>query len=423
MKSRYDCVVVGGGPAGCSAASIIAQGGFSTLLIERESVPRFHVGESLMPETYWPLQRLGLTDRMRESPFQVKKSVQFVTDDGRESAPFYFRMHDDRDCSETYQVERSQFDQMLFERAAELGADTRDRTRLVDLLWDDFRGDDFRSDAQDRVTGVMVRDADGQKHKIECPVVVDGTGQQAFLANKLKLKILDDDFKKAAIWTYYEGATRDDGDNAGATIILNTESKRSWFWFIPLSNNIASVGCVGDTDYLLKGRGQPVDVFAEELARCPGLTPRLRGATQRDEIRVTKEFSYQTKSSAGDGWVLVGDAFGFIDPVYSSGVYFALEMGIRAGDCVVEGLRTGNLSAQQLGSWCEPFNKGSQWIRKLVRAFYTDQFSIGRFMKEHPEHRAGVTDLLIGRIFHESAGVLFADMDASIERAKESPPS
>ncbi len=118
--------------------------------------------------------------------------------------------------------------------------------------------------------------------------------------------------------------------------------------------------------------------------------------------------------------MLVGDAFGFIDPVYSSGVYFALEMGVRAGDAIVAtDYRSGNLSGEQLGSWCESFKNGSQWIRKLVRAFYTEEFSIGRFMKEHPEHRGRVTDLLIGRIFHEGAGDLFEDMDASIERAKE----
>jgi flavin-dependent dehydrogenase len=409
MKSKYDCVVIGGGPAGCSAASIVAEAGFSTLLIERDSVPRFHVGESLMPETHWPLQRLGMAGRMRESAFQVKKSVQFVTHDGRESAPFFFRMHDDRDCSETWQVQRSEFDQLLFERAAELGAECHDCTRLLDVQFD----------AQNRATGVVVKDSSGQQLEIECSVVVDGSGQQSFLANKLGLKRIDQDLKKVAIWTYYDGATRDDGDNAGATIILNTETRRSWFWFIPLSGGQASIGCVGDTDFLLKGRGTSAEVFAEELARCPGLTPRLKHASATEDVRVAKEFSYQTTAGAGDGWVLIGDAFGFIDPVYSSGVYFALEMGVRAGDAIAEGLKNGDLSSNQLGSWCESFENGSQWIRKLVRAFYTEDFSIGRFMKEHPEHRGGVTDLLIGRIFHEGAGDLFADMDASIKRAKK----
>ncbi len=414
MKSEYDCVVIGGGPAGCSTASIVASAGYSTLLIERDSVPRFHVGESLMPETYWPLERLGLAQRMRQSGFQVKKSVQFVTHDGRLSAPFFFRMHDDRDSSDTWQVQRSDFDQLLFQRAAELGAECCDQTRLIDVLFDA----NDRAPGEDRATGVVIQDSSGLRREIQCSVVVDGTGQQSFLANKLGLKVVDKDLKKAAIWTYFEGAIRDDGDNAGATIIMQTETKRSWFWFIPLSGNVTSIGCVGDNDHLLKGRGKPAEVFAEELGRCPGLVPRLQDARQIEAVRVAKEFSYQTTSSAGPGWVLVGDAFGFIDPVYSSGVYFALEMGVRAGDAIVTGLQTGDLSGQHLGSWCEAFKNGSQWIRKLVRAFYTDQFSIGHFMKEHPEHRGAMTDLLIGRIFHDGAGDLFVDMDASIERAK-----
>lgn len=408
MKSSYDCVVIGGGPAGCSAAAVVAEAGFDCLLIEREAVPRFHVGESLMPETYWPLERLGLNERIRRCGWQTKKSVQFVTHRGTESEPFFFRQHDDRDCSETWQVERSEFDKMLFDRASELGADCYDQTRLIDVRLDD----------SGRATGVLIRDRDGNDHEIACKVVVDGTGQQSFLANKLGLKQVDPDLKKAAIWTYYKDAVRGEGDNEGATIILNTESKQSWFWFIPLSRGITSIGCVGDTDYLIKGRGKPENIFYEELERCPGLKPRLENATQLGDIRTAKEFSYMTKANAGDGWVLVGDALGFIDPVYSSGVYFALEMGVRAGDAVAEGLRKGDVSARQLGSWCASFKEGAQWVRKLVNAFYTKEFSIGRFMKEHPEHRGNVTDLLIGRVFGEGAGNLFADMDASIERAK-----
>ncbi|MFK8111639.1 MAG: NAD(P)/FAD-dependent oxidoreductase [Rubripirellula sp.] len=408
MKSEYEVVVIGGGPAGGSAATVVAEAGFDTLLIEREPVPRFHVGESLMPEAYWALDRLGLNQRIQASGWQKKKSVQFVTHDGRESEPFFFRQHDDRPCSETWQVERSEFDKMLFDRAAEVGAECLDRTRLIDV----------KLDENGATKGVVLRDADGNDHQVKCRVVIDGTGQQAFMAGKLGLKEVNPDLKKAAIWTYYKDAVRGDGDHEGATIILNTESKDSWFWFIPLSRGITSIGCVADTDYLLKGRGKPEEVFFEELKKCPGLKPRLMNATRLGDIRTAKEFSYTTTQSAGDGWVLVGDAFGFIDPVYSSGVYFALEMGIRAGEAVVEGLQKNDVSGKQLGLWCEPFKEGAQWIRKLVRAFYTKEFSIGRFMKEHPEHRGNVTDLLIGRIFYDGAGNLFDDMEKSINRAK-----
>ncbi len=407
IKSDYDCVVIGGGPAGSSAATIVAEAGQSTLLIEREAMPRFHVGESLMPETFWALERLGVNDKIRHQGWQMKKSVQFVSHRGNESDPFFFRQHDDRDCSDTWQVERSEFDKMLFDRASEVGADTVDQTRLLNVMFDE----------QGAATGVVVKDKEGVEHTVSCRVVIDGTGQQSFIANKLGLKEVDPDLKKAAIWSYYKDASRGDGENSGATIILNTEDKQSWFWFIPLSRGITSIGCVSDHEHLLKGRGSAEDVFFEELANCPGLKPRLENATRLGDIRVAKEFSYMTKQSSGPGWVLVGDALGFIDPVYSSGVYFALEMGVRAGDAVVEGFRSGDLSGQQLGKWIPAFKEGAGWVRKLVHAFYNKQFSIGRFMTEHPEHRGNVTNLLIGRVFQEGVGEVFPDMDASIERS------
>lgn len=409
LKDRYECVVVGAGPGGSSTAAVVADSGRDTLLIERDPMPRFHVGESLMPEVFWPLQRLGLVERIRSAGFQEKKSVQFVTGNGKESAPFFFREHDARECSTTWQVERSEFDKMLFDRASELGADCRDQTRLIDVRFDD----------DGKVSGVIVRDPTGESRLIACNVFVDATGQQSFLANKLGIKEINPDLRKAAIWGYYRDAVRGEGDNDGATIILQTESKDAWFWFIPQSRGITSIGCVGDNDFLLKGRGTPEDVFMEELDRCPGLKPRLERATRVGDLRVAKEFSYMTRQHAGDGWVLVGDAFGFLDPVYSSGVYFALEMGVRAGDCIVEGLANGDLSAAQLGKWTDPFKDGMSHIRKLVQAFYTKEFSIGRFMKEHPEHHGNVTDLLIGRVFHDQAGNVFGDMEQSIAMARE----
>tara|TARA_R110002049_G_scaffold47902_1_gene138416 strand:- start:123483 stop:124724 length:1242 start_codon:yes stop_codon:yes gene_type:complete len=408
MKSSYDCVVVGGGPGGGATASVLAESGINTLLIEREPVPRFHVGESLMPETFWALERLGLNERIRNAGFQIKKSVQFVTHRGTESSPFFFRQHDDRDNSDTWQVERSEFDKMLFDRAAELGADCFDCTRLTDVKFDEAGA----------VQGVCVRDAEGQTKEIACRVLVDATGQQAFIANKLGLKVVDPNLKKAAIWGYWKNAMRGEADNEGATIILNTETKDAWFWFIPMSRGITSIGCVANNDYLLKNRGTPEETYREELGRCPGLKPRLKDAELLGEMKTAKEFSYTTRQHAGDGWVLVGDAYGFIDPVYSSGVYFALEMGVRAADAIVEGFKTNRLTGEQLGKWSDSFDHGAQWMRNLVAAFYEKEFSIGRFMKEHPEHRGNVTDLLIGRIFHDGAGNVFPDMMASIDRAK-----
>jgi len=399
MRDSYDCIVMGGGPAGSTAAALVADAGQSTLLVEREKMPRFHVGESLMPEIYWTLDRLGVLEKMRQSDFVKKVSVQFVSGSGRESEPFYFDEHDPRDCSSTWQVERSRFDHLLFENAAAKGADCFDQTRVVDVRFDG-----------ERATGVQLQTPDGTSHEIDSRVVVDATGQQSLIANRLGLKRVNPDLKKAAIWTYYRNARRDEGKNSGATIILQTRAKSAWFWFIPLSGGLTSIGVVGDHEYLLKGRGTPESIFEEELADCPGLTDRLAAAEPAGSYHVAKEFSYSTEHAAGDGWVLVGDAWGFIDPIYSSGVFFALKSGELAADAIVEGFTKKDLSGEQLGRWAEGFAAGTQWIRKLVAAFYTKPFSFGRFMAEHPHHKGNLTDLLIGRIFGEQAGNIFTDM-------------
>lgn len=407
MKESYDCIVVGGGPAGSTAAALVAEAGFSTLLVEREKMPRFHIGESLMPETYWVFRRLGVLDRMKNSKFVKKVSVQFIAESGKESQPFFFKEHDPRECSQTWQVERADFDQMLFDNASDKGADCCDQVRVRDVLFDG-----------ERASGVRLESADGTQRDVRSRVVVDATGQQAVLANMMGLKNDDPNLRKAAIWGYYRGAKRDPGEHGGATIIMHTEGKLSWFWYIPLSDDVTSIGVVSDSDYLLKGRGQPATVFEDELVKCPGLVDRLMNAELVSKFRVAKEFSYTTKQHAGEGWVLIGDAFGFIDPIYSSGVYFALKSGEMAADAIIEGFRNGDLSGNQLGKWTADFQGGTKWIRKLVDAYYTNEFSFGRFMREFPQHQGNLTDLLIGRIFYDGAGRIFDDMDPRLEQAR-----
>jgi geranylgeranyl reductase family protein len=408
MNDHYDTIVMGGGPAGSTVAALVAEAGFSTLLVEREKMPRFHVGESLMPETFWVFQRLGVLEKLQRSSFVRKVSVQFVSHTGRHSQPFFFPDHDPRDCSRTWQVDRAEFDKLLFDHAAEKGAETCDQTRVLDVLLEG-----------DRATGVRLQTADGQTRTVRAQVVVDATGQQSLIANRLHLKHIDPQLRKVAIWGYYRKAQRDPGDHGGATIILHTQEKKSWFWFIPLSNGVTSIGVVGDADYLLKDRGEPSEIFEDELVRCPALTDRLLDAELVSQFRVAREFSYTVSQGAGNGWVCVGDAAGFIDPIYSSGVYFALVTGQSAADAITEGLARGDVTQQQLGKWLPSFREGAQWIRRLVEAFYTNEFSFGRFLRDHPQHQANLTDLLIGRVFYDGAGKLFQDMDAAMAQRKK----
>ena len=400
IEAQYDCVVMGGGPAGSTVATLVAEAGFKVLLVERESMPRMHIGESLMPETYWVFQRLGVLDKLKASSYPKKVGVQFVNHTGKESAPFFFSQHDPHESSQTWHVERDAFDQMLFENAAEKGATCRDRTRVLDI---DFDGE--------RAVGVMLQSAEGSPLGVAASAVVDATGQQSLLATKLGLRQMNPDLRKAAIWHHYRGAHRDEEGGGVKTVIMHTAEKKSWFWYIPQSNDVVSVGVVGDRDYLLKGRSTPVDVFLEELQNCPTLGGWLTGAQPVDEVSVAKEFSYTTERAAGNGWVLVGDAWGFIDPIYSSGVYFALKSGELAADCLVEGLRRGDVSAATLGKWLPDFARQTGLIRKLVYAFYSGEFRVGQFVQEFPQHQKELVDLLIGRVFDGRPGKIFDDLE------------
>ncbi len=223
---------------------------------------------------------------------------------------------------------------------------------------------------------------------------------------------------KGAVWTYWENAYRDTGKDEGATVVLQLDNKLGWFWYIPLHDNRVSIGVVAPFDYIFKGRGDHETIYNEELERCPAVKDRIKDATRIAGYFATRDYSYRSKEVAGEGWVTIGDAFGFLDPLYSSGVLLALRSGEMAADAVVEGLAKGDTSAAQLGKWGPTLNQGIDRMRRLVCEYY-DGFSFGNFMRQHPEMRGTVTDLLIGDLFTDKVDKVWKPMEEMYNEEKQ----
>lgn len=384
--NRYDAIVIGAGPSGSTAAAVLASKGRRVLAIEREKFPRYHVGESLIPYTYFPLERIGMIERMKKSHFPSKYSVQFVGRSGNLSQPFYFFEHLKHEAACTWQVLRSEFDQMLMDNAREKGAEVLEETKVTETI-----------DENGAVSGVRAKAKDGSMLEFRAPITIDASGRDSLSMLRNNWRVRDDQLKKISIWTYYKGALRDPGRDEGATTIASIP-ERGWFWYIPLPDDMVSVGVVAESDYLYRDTRDLEEIFLREVTNNRWIEKHLAIGRRTEPLRVTGEFSYRSRYTAADGLVLTGDAFGFLDPVFSSGLFFALRGGELVADAVDAALTAGDYSAGRFNDYANEMCSGMEAMRRLVYAFYDHGFSFADLMKEHPDLSPDLTDCLIGNL-------------------------
>lgn len=383
--SSYDVAVIGGGPGGAALATFLARKGRRCLVFEQATFPRYHIGESLVPHTYGIFERLGLLPKLNNSEFPVKHSVRFVSRNGVESTPFYFSESIQGDGARTWQVERGQFDQMMLDHARENQVEVREGVSVEKVLFENGRA-----------CGVSVVNGAGPE-TIKAKVVVDASGRSTVIGRQLDLKGEVPGLNKGSLWSYYRGGKRLPGIDAGETTLLLLPGG-GWFWYIPLPDDLVSVGIVADPDKLFTPGDNPETIYERAVAACPALVERLRQAERVGRMHGLQRLAYLNRQTCGDGWVMIGDARAFLDPIYSSGLFLALGSAELAAGCIEDALTADDVSAARLGAFEPALWNGVNTVRCLIHAFYDPGFNFGVFMERFPDQRSSLIDCLVGDV-------------------------
>lgn len=332
-----DILVIGGGPAGCTAAALLAEKGRDVVVVEKDRHPRFHIGESLLPLNTKVFDRLGLRDQVAAMGVH-KPGAEFVSDASGQRVRFSFAEGLDPVYTFSWQVRRDEFDLMLWNHAMAKGAQGEQETRVTDVQ--------FAAPGQ---RGRVLAQAPDGERAYAPRYIIDATGRDTFLANKLGGKRANKHNSTAALFAHYKGVERREGELEGFISIHLVED--GWFWLIPLPNDVMSVGFVGNRSAFAQRKGSPHELFLARIAASPSVSARMRNAEMLTEVVSTGNFSYDNPRCHGPGWLMVGDSFAFLDPVFSSGVLLAMnaaEMGAEVADAWLDNPARGAALARRM---------------------------------------------------------------------------
>jgi flavin-dependent dehydrogenase len=352
----FDVAIIGGGPAGSTAAALLARAGRRVIVFERERFPRFHIGESLLPFSMKAFTRLGLHEKFLRAGFIKKFGGEFFSACSSEGTKFYFKDAYRSQTDHSYQVTRADFDKVLLDHAAESGAKVHEGTGVKSV---EFANED-----------VDLTIANGKSTRAR--YVIDASGRNSVLGTKFNIKKTYEHLKKLSIFAHYDGVWRPEGIDATLTVLIRGIDR--WFWIIPLTAERTSIGVVLDSETFRSSKQTPEDFLEQALLEQPVIMQRTREARRVSGVHVAADFSYRSTQLYGDRWLLAGDAAGFVDPIFSSGVFLAVFSGELAADALHEVLDQPRKARRLFPRYEKRVNRAMDVYLRFVNAWYTKEF-------------------------------------------------